>query len=116
MVNNYTNVVNGRIWLMWDYSCYDISIVETNAQFLHYDIQSRIRNLNCLLIVVYRYSSTEQRKELWARLKTMQCNKPWLLVGDFNAMMSSHDRMFGVPVTSAKTKDFMECVQRYICI
>ncbi|KAG5606944.1 hypothetical protein H5410_028436 [Solanum commersonii] len=50
----------------------------------------------------------EQRKTLWSTLNDLTCNShlPWIISGDFNAMLHPQDRLFGAPVTPAEIKDF----------
>lgn len=60
---------------------------------------------------MYGFNSIEQRRELWSSLKALpQTNHAWLICGDFNTILYSHDRLFGQPVTNAELKDFTECV------
>lgn len=83
------------------------------AQYIHCEVASRDRKTACFMTVVYRFNTTDQRKNLWNDLKTLivQCNKPWLMWGDFNALLYSQDRLYGAQVTSNETKDFANCVQ-----
>lgn len=36
---------------------------------------------------------------------------PWIIGGDFNAVLQLQDRKHGNPVTKAETRDFSDCIQ-----
>ena len=36
---------------------------------------------------------------------------PWLIIGDFNSILSPKDRLVGAPVTLNEIRDFEECVK-----
>ncbi|WMV30837.1 hypothetical protein MTR67_024222 [Solanum verrucosum] len=59
----------------------------------------------------------EQRKTLWSTLNDLTCNihLPWIINGDFNAMLHPQDRLFGAPVTPAEIKDFAKCGSDRVC-
>ena len=38
-------------------------------------------------------------------------SQPWLIVGDFNVILSTKDRLDRVPVTNNEIKDFGDCVR-----
>ncbi|XP_019257657.1 PREDICTED: uncharacterized protein LOC109235864 [Nicotiana attenuata] len=54
----------------------------------------------------------KQRKQLWSGLKSIAAGikKPWLLSGDFNAVLYTNDRMMGNPITYTEVQDFVDCV------
>ena len=37
--------------------------------------------------------------------------QPWLIVGDFNVILSPKDRLAGAPVNENEIKDFSDCVK-----
>ncbi|XP_060178252.1 uncharacterized protein LOC132608207 [Lycium barbarum] len=63
------------------------------------------------MIVVYGYNTVELRKSLWTHLQTLSGNTPWIIWGDFNAILTSQDRLNGASITSHDIKDFADCVQ-----
>lgn len=40
----------------------------------------------------------------------IQCNKPCIVWGDFNALLQNQDRLNGAAVTNTKNKDFADCI------
>ncbi|XP_075080250.1 uncharacterized protein LOC142165777 [Nicotiana tabacum] len=37
--------------------------------------------------------------------------EPWMVIGDFNAILSVHDRVNGLPVKHSEMEDFQNCIQ-----
>ncbi|KAG5609488.1 hypothetical protein H5410_020769 [Solanum commersonii] len=56
-------------------------------------------NVNCYLTVVYGYNTGDKRKELWINLRDLaiRMTAPWLICGDFYALLYAKDRLYGNP-------------------
>ena len=39
----------------------------------------------------------------------MQCSHPWLLLGDFNSVLSAIERVNGANVSTYEVRDFQDC-------
>ena len=80
---------------------------------IHCYIQERSKGFQFHLTVVYGFNTIEQRKSLWSDMIQIgqNVNHPWIIVGDFNAMLSPKDRLAGVPVNENEIKDFSNCVK-----
>ncbi|XP_019241257.1 PREDICTED: uncharacterized protein LOC109221251 [Nicotiana attenuata] len=98
--------VNGRIWLLVDSNIWQVDVIQTDAQFIHCIISNS--SIRCAMTVVYGYNSLEKRKEMWQKLQSLAqtINYPWLLWGDFNAIISTQDRVSKVAPTQADIQDF----------
>lgn len=85
-------------------------MLKETAQLLHCQVISKQNGMRYLLTVVYGFNKIEQRKELWNDLQVFapRSNTPWLICGDFNALLYPQDRK-GSPVTLAKLQDFTNC-------
>ncbi|XP_075103625.1 uncharacterized protein LOC142178198 [Nicotiana tabacum] len=96
---------------MWDSRVYSIKKLASQAQCIHCHIIGKQNGVDCLVIVVYGFNTIEQRKTLWTQLNTLasRINKPWLICGDFNAILYPQDRLYGVPVTFTEIKNFADC-------
>jgi hypothetical protein len=46
---------------------------------------------------------------LWADLRRWGVDSPWLLLGDFNSILSQEDKHNREPVSTYETSDFREC-------
>ncbi|XP_062088346.1 uncharacterized protein LOC133794920 [Humulus lupulus] len=63
------------------------------------------------ITIVYGFNEDNKRKQLWEDLKEVsaQVQGPWLLVGDFNDILFSKERV-GRRSTKAPTQEFRDCV------
>ncbi|XP_059310773.1 uncharacterized protein LOC132062160 [Lycium ferocissimum] len=54
----------------------------------------------------------ELRKTLWQSLRDIAqgISTPWMIAGDFNALLYAQDRLLGNPVQYAEIKDFSGCI------
>ncbi|XP_070002748.1 uncharacterized protein [Nicotiana sylvestris] len=116
MYDNYQTAVNGRIWLVWDPQWCEVRMVRAEAQILHCEITSKIGDIRCYLTIVYGFNTVEHKRALWENLKDVAVgmNKPWLVAGDFNAVMYQDDRMFGNPITYTEVKEYSECMHELL--
>ena len=80
---------------------------------VHCQVNERSKGYQFNITVIYRYNTSEMRRSLWNELKmlTHSVSEPWIIIGDFNAVLSPKDRLDGVPVTLNEIKDFEECVK-----
>ncbi|XP_019262563.1 PREDICTED: uncharacterized protein LOC109240391 [Nicotiana attenuata] len=110
--DNYQAATNGRIWLIWDSQWCEVSMVRAEAQILHHEVKSRIGDINCFLTIIYGFNAIEHRRSLWGQLKEVAVgiNKPWLVTGDFNAVLTQEDRLFGNPITYTEIQEYSECI------
>ncbi|XP_075098038.1 uncharacterized protein LOC142175354 [Nicotiana tabacum] len=69
-------------------------------------------NFQCVLTVVYGFNTVEERRSLWDTLQNISynTNSPWLVYGDFNAILSTTDRISYHPVSFNEVKDFSDCI------
>lgn len=59
------------------------------------------------------YNTKEGRKESWDTLMQQSlgnCQKPWLILGDFNSVLQVEDKIGGNPVTWSEVEDFQYCI------
>ena len=113
IIHNYKEAANGRIWIVWDDSLYEIKLLKSTTQMVHCQVNERSKGYQFNITVVYGYNTSEMRRSLWTELKMVaySVSEPWVIIGDFNAILSPQDRLAGVPVTLNEIKDFEECVK-----
>lgn len=58
---------------------------------------------------VYSASGVEERKELWQQLRREETNQPWLVLGDFNAMINEDERRGARSIVEPEM-EFRDCV------
>lgn len=81
-------------------------------QLLHCQVTRREDGVPCILTVIYGFNTCEHRRSIWEALKELAQGViiPWLICGDFNAMLYPHARLFGNPVQYTKIREFAGCV------
>ncbi|XP_074310444.1 uncharacterized protein LOC141646456 [Silene latifolia] len=101
----------GRIWLLWNPTCFDVQFLNYGSLYIHMLVQSKVDNKKFLLTVIYAFNDLMERTILWKFLKdtASTCNLPWLWVGDFNTVLSPIERLGG-NTTDAEMEHFQECV------
>ncbi|KAJ4833138.1 hypothetical protein Tsubulata_006247 [Turnera subulata] len=82
----------GGIWLLWDESRVQVSILFNHPQFIH----TRVSDLDHSFLFTAIYASPQEcwRKFLWSNLAALasSISEPWILGGDFNAVLSGLKR------------------------
>lgn len=116
-ITNYEHVVNGRVWIVWYSQMYVVQPLDKQDQFIHCQVTGKHNGLQCYLTVVYGQNVVDQRKHLWQHIQRLAKATigPWIIGGDFNALLIPQDRMSKVPVTTVDIRDFVELCHN-ICI
>lgn len=112
VLHNYLTASNGRVWLLWDSNRYNESKKSESSQMLHCEVRGITAEVECDLTIIYRFNTNEQRKELWESLKLLAqgITVPWLVIGDFNALLDSQDRLHRNLVHQSNIQDLAECI------
>lgn len=66
-------------------------------------------------ITVYGVHNINARTHLWTSLKQLHRNiqEPWLVMGDFNVVLSQDDKPIGNLVQAVEIRDFKELLTDY---
>ncbi|XP_059315396.1 uncharacterized protein LOC132066006 [Lycium ferocissimum] len=107
--HNYQVGGKGRIWVVWDARLCDFSVIQSTPQYIHGYLRIHANNMAFHLTVIYRLHSIQDRKPLWEDLTNIAglMSIPWLVMGDFNAIMHVNDRTYGAPKAGLRNKGFM---------
>lgn len=108
--HNYDYSSRGRIWLGWNSNDLIVDILMVTVQLIHCKVFIRAHNCEVLLTIVYGLHSIEARRPLWDDLVKVASNQPWLVCGDFNAVLDVDDRISGADVTDYECRDFKLCL------
>ncbi|XP_062113165.1 uncharacterized protein LOC133824300 [Humulus lupulus] len=77
-------------------------LLNLNGKFQHIELECQ----SFCLTVVYGSNQLEARRVLWSELSALTFPvKPWLIVGDFNAVFDSADRMGGKAISLKELED-----------
>ncbi|KAA3479952.1 reverse transcriptase [Gossypium australe] len=106
---------SGGIWVGWKDSI-QITIVRNHPQFIFLRVDNYIPNKSFFISFVYGSPDRSKQKLLWEGLHAVAPNisSPWLIMGDFNAILSPADKKS--PSTVGKRCDlfgnFVELLDR----
>lgn len=87
----------------------DVKILKVHAQVMHCEVSLKHKAPVCISIV-YGMNTVTERKEMWKELANCKTQAPWLITGDFNAVLHMDDRHNGNPITTFKTWDFEDFI------
>ena len=75
-------------------------------------VKVRALNSSWLLSSIYASPRLEERKLLWNNLASIAPlhELPWLLLGDFNELLSSGDKLGGYPINLRRFQLFKDCL------
>ncbi|XP_074293516.1 uncharacterized protein LOC141620581 [Silene latifolia] len=103
----------GRIWLLWDPSLYDVTVLDIQVQCIHSEVLDKARRNRFWFTVIYGLNKLAEREPLWDSIRTYygRITGPWMVGGDFNAIMASNERIGGAPVTNAEMRPLLQVTQ-----
>ncbi|KAK4384284.1 hypothetical protein Sango_3076200 [Sesamum angolense] len=79
-----------RIWIAWNDELIDVEFLNVGSQFVHCRVLIHELHETILITVVYGANEVSARRELWQGLIELAVtvgNVPWLVGGDFNAVL-----------------------------
>ncbi|KAL0293769.1 UNVERIFIED_CONTAM: Retrovirus-related Pol polyprotein from type-2 retrotransposable element R2DM [Sesamum angustifolium] len=82
--------LGNRIWIAWNDELIDVDILNVGSQFVHCRVLVHELHETILITVVYGANDVSTRRELWQGLIDLAVtigNVPWLVGGDFNAVL-----------------------------
>ncbi|XP_010694718.1 uncharacterized protein LOC104907481 [Beta vulgaris subsp. vulgaris] len=110
--DNYSHSSKGRIWLAWKHALIQVEILFTTEQVIHALNTDKNSQYKMLFTAIYGLHNIEDRKPLWTTLQNITHNLEWIIMGDFNSVLESDDRINGNPVTNAETEDFRHMLDK----
>ncbi|KAJ4719151.1 RNA-directed DNA polymerase, eukaryota, Reverse transcriptase zinc-binding domain protein [Melia azedarach] len=61
----------------------------------HIAVQVNMNGQNCIISFIYASTSYVVRRQLWQELQNTQTQLPWVVLGDFNAVLGFHEKLGG---------------------
>ena len=91
-----------------------VEMLTTSEYRIHALVKVPSQSHNCLLTAIYAFSNFNKRKMLWEYLKNLAplVNLPWVLLGDFNKMLTEDEKMEGLPLNGNRISTFRECIDQ----
>ncbi|XP_060190353.1 uncharacterized protein LOC132619470 [Lycium barbarum] len=110
---DYPAVPNGRIWVCWKHQKIRVRVLYSDSQLVHCIVEDRDSYFKCTMTFVCGLNTEVERKALWHQLRSLNTsiNDPWVILGDFNTMLSVGDRINAAPVHPTELIDFQDCVE-----
>ena len=98
--------------MLWKSNAVEITQLAKTKQEIHVVVKVRALNSSWLLSSIYANPRLEERKLLWKNLATIapMHKLPWLMLGDFNELLSSGDKLGGNPINPRRVQMFKECL------
>ncbi|PSS19303.1 Endonuclease, partial [Actinidia chinensis var. chinensis] len=111
MESNFSHHPNGRILLVWKEDLVQLDIIQTTDQAIHCLATCKSSNVSFYISFIYAFNTPVGRRPLWHNLRRLSytSQNPWILLGDFNNVLSPDERINGQPVTMYETREFKEC-------
>ena len=75
----------------------------------HVMITSLVQQFCFTTTFIYGFNTITARRDLWEDLRRWGPDASWLLLGDFNSILSQEDKHNGVPVSTYETSYFRNC-------
>ena len=103
---------SGGLWLLWNSDIVEVTQLAKIEQEIHVMVKVRASNIIWLLSSIYASPRLEERKLLWGNLANVASlhQLPWLMLGDYNELLSSHDKLGGNPLNPRQVQLFKECL------
>ncbi|KAK4380899.1 hypothetical protein Sango_3019000 [Sesamum angolense] len=106
--------LEGRIWLVWNPVEVGVEILRAESQFVHCRPFNKRLHTRCLISVIYGDYDVIPRRTLWGALCNLSAgisDNPWLVLGDFNAVMDDSEVFGRAADTSASITEFRTCIR-----
>nr|GEZ16883.1 hypothetical protein [Tanacetum cinerariifolium] len=114
-VSNCSSCDNGtRIIVGWDTNHVNMMVLNQSAQVMHCFIEPINGNPSLFCSFVYACVLTVDRRSLWKSLcirKNIVKDRPWTILGDFNACLDPAERSIGGSKFTTTMHDLRDCVE-----
>ncbi|XP_065630930.1 uncharacterized protein LOC112006522 [Quercus suber] len=103
---------SGGIWVLWKSDVVEVTQLAKTEQEIHVVVKVHACNSSWLLSSIYASPRLEERKLLWNNLASIapMHELPWLMLGDFNELLSNGDKLGGNPLNPRRVQMFKDCL------
>ncbi|KAF8037236.1 hypothetical protein BT93_B0217 [Corymbia citriodora subsp. variegata] len=112
-ISNYTFSPRGRIWVGWDPNRVKFDALLAHGQAIHGKLSDLSSGISFNLSVIYEEHTFGARRLLWAdlvQLGSSWINCPWIVAGDFNAILDPSDRVGGSTAWIPSFDELKDCL------
>lgn len=100
---------NARILVFWNLSTINVDFIDFSTQGFHVSISSLVNQYSYVATFVYGYNTVIAKRSIWEDFWKWYFTSPWIILGDFNLLLSQDDKHNGEPVSNYKVSDFRDC-------
>lgn len=99
----------GGIILFWNNKNFNIHVIDFHDRFLHCQIQDFNNHSNWLATFLYMTPQKENQYHIWNELLHLKPPnmEPWMIIGDFNCILSLNEKFGGVQRTTKYMTQFI---------
>lgn len=99
---NSRGVLHPNLWIFYA-THLNPSVISISDQQVTLSLS--LNGFNCSFSIVYASTSYVRRRNLWKSLLDLNISTPWYCLGDFNAVVSTHEKQGGLaPLPTSCTK------------
>lgn len=111
-IDNYDSDDSGRIVVGWDPGLYKITKLKVTSQMIHAVAYNSQLDVTFCVTFIYASNNVMERHLLWDDLKVVSIGRKegWIVLGDFNNVLYSYERIEGESVIYIEIEPFVECV------
>ncbi|KAL0293690.1 UNVERIFIED_CONTAM: hypothetical protein Scaly_3136500 [Sesamum calycinum] len=102
-----------RIWIAWNDELIDVDILNVDTQYVHCRVHFNELHETILITVVYGANDVSTRRDLWQGLIELADtvdNEPWLVGGDFNAVLDMSEVSGASGDIRGAMNEFNDCI------
>ena len=102
----------GGLWVLWKKEEANIDLLTATEQEIHATVKVRCSNLTWFISTIYASPRLAERRLVWSNLLEIAKlhNHPWLMLGDFNEVLSSEDKYGGNQINLNRAMEFKDCL------
>lgn len=110
-ISSEANGFAGGIWILWDAAVLHVEPLTFDDQVINVLVK-RGQDPYWFLSAIYASPKLNFRNDLWHYLECIGTGLsfPWLLIGDFNQVLGSHDKRGGARVCQARVRPFQTMI------
>ncbi|GJX75386.1 hypothetical protein Tco_0313981 [Tanacetum coccineum] len=111
--NAMTSTKGTRIIVGWNRNDVDVTVIHQESQAVHTRIWLKVERKELFFSFIYAHNRYIHRRSLWNGLclhYNYIRNRPWCLLGDFNASLFIGDTSTGSSALDIAMREFKECV------
>ncbi|XP_050220840.1 uncharacterized protein LOC126671160 [Mercurialis annua] len=108
ILHNYCCSDMGRVWIIYNKDMVNIQAIKMHSQFIH--CQLDCDGISFMCTFVYGSYVAHDRIDLWNQLNgiSLNINLPWIILGDFNAVISNANRLGGNDIDVQAASEFQD--------